>query len=251
MKAFKFTVLGVSLLSLAACGGNKEEKYVAREVEQIYNIAGDLLDKRRWEKAAEAFDEVERQHPYSVWARRSQLMAAYAHYMSRNYDDAILACERFLQLHPGNKGAPYAYYLIALSHYNRIVDVGRDQVETEEAQKALLELIRRFPNTDFAKDAKLKYDLTNDHLAGKEMEIGRFYLNKQNYLAALGRFQIVAYGFDTTSHVPEALHRLVEVNLALGLVVDAERVAQVLNHNYPGSKWYERSYALLTENRQD
>jgi len=251
MKAFKFTVLGVSLLSLAACGGNKEEKYVAREVEQIYNIAGDLLDKRRWEKAAEAFDEVERQHPYSVWARRSQLMAAYAHYMSRNYDDAILACERFLQLHPGNKGAPYAYYLIALSHYNRIVDVGRDQVETEEAQKALLELIRRFPNTDFAKDAKLKYDLTNDHLAGKEMEIGRFYLNKQNYLAALGRFQIVAYGFDTTSHVPEALHRLVEVNLALGLVAEAERVAQVLDHNYPGSKWYERSYALLTENRQD
>jgi len=250
-KVIRFFVLGSLLLTVAACSKDKAEKYTARDVEQLYNIAADFSDKRRWKYAAVAYDEVERQHPYSVWARRAQIMSAYSHYMARNYDEAVLASERFLQLHPGNSGAPYAYYLIALSHYNQIIDVGRDQEKTFEAQNALSEVFRRFPSTEYAKDAKLKFDLTRDHLAGKEMEVGRFYLMREEYLAALGRFQSVAEQFESTSHLPEALYRLTETYLALGLVKDAERSAQVLGHNYPGNKWYERSYELLTENRQD
>ena len=250
-KSIRFFVMGSILLTVAACGKDSVEKYSARSVDQLYNIAGDLSDKRRWKAAAVAYDEVERQHPYSVWARRAQLMSAYSHYMARNYDESVLAAERFLQLHPGNAGAPYAYYLIGLSHSNQIVDVGRDQEKTFEAQGALSEVFRRFPNSEYAKDAKLKFDLTRDHLAGKEMEVGRFYLMREEYLAALGRFQLVAIEYDSTSHLPEALYRLTETYLALGLVKDAERAAQVLGHNYPGNKWYVRSYAILSENRQD
>jgi outer membrane protein assembly factor BamD len=248
---FRGFILGLTILAVTACSKNKEETYIAQEVEQLYNVAHDFADRKRWRIAAIAFDEVERQHPYSVWARRAQLMSAYSHYMSRNYDDAILASDRFLQLHPGNVSAPYAYYLKAVSYYNQIVDVGRDQDLTFKARDALVELIRRYPESTYSQDARLKLDLTNDHLAGKEMNVGRYYLHREEYLAALGRFQHVANKYETSSHVPEALHRLVEVDLALGLVVDAEKNAAVLGTNYPGSKWYERSYKLLTKNRQD
>ncbi len=251
VKYFRGFILGLTVLAVAACSKDKEEKYVALEVEQLYNVAQDFADKKRWRIAAIAFDEVERQHPYSVWARRAQLMSAYSHYMSRRYDDAILAVDRFLQLHPGNRSAPYAYYLKAVSFYNQIVGVGRDQDLTFKARDALVELIRRYPESTYSQDARLKLDLTNDHLAGKEMDVGRYYLHREEYLAALGRFQLVTSKYETSSHVPEALHRLVEVELALGLVADAERNASVLGANYPGSKWYERSYKLLTENRQD
>ena len=251
VKYIRGFILGLTVLTVAACSKDKEQKYVAQEVEQLYNVAHDFADKKRWRIAAIAFDEVERQHPYSVWARRAQLMSAYSHYMSRKYDDAILAVDRFLQLHPGNSAAPYAYYLKALSYYNQIVGVGRDQDLTFKARDALVELIRRYPESNYSQDARLKLDLTNDHLAGKEMEVGRYYLSREEYLAALGRFQLVTSKYETSSHVPEALHRLVEVELALGLVVDAEKNAAVLGTNYPGSKWYERSYKLLTENRQD
>lgn len=251
VKYFRGFILGLTVLAVTACSKDKEEKYVAQEVEQLYNVAHDFADKKRWRIAAIAFDEVERQHPYSVWARRAQLMSAYSHYMSRRYDDAILAADRFLQLHPGNSAAPYAYYLKAVSYYNQIVDVGRDQDMTFKARNALVELIRRYPESTYSQDARLKLDLTNDHLAGKEMDVGRYYLSREEYLAALGRFQLVASKYETSSHVPEALHRLVEVDLALGLVADAEKNAAVLGTNYPGSKWYERSYKLLTENRQD
>lgn len=251
VKTIRGFILILSVLSIAACSKDDEEKYVAREVEQLYNVAHDYADRNQWRIAAIAFDEVERQHPYSVWARRAQLMSAYSHYMARRYDDAILAADRFLQLHPGNASAPYAYYLKAVSYYNQIIDVGRDQDLTYKAHGALVELIRRFPDSIYAQDARLKLDLTNDHLAGKEMEVGRFYLNREEYLAALGRFQLVTQKYETSSHVPEALHRLVEVHLALGLVRDAEKNAAVLGSNYPGSKWYAYSYELLTENRQD
>lgn len=231
--------------ALAACSSGDEDKYVARDVEVLYNLAGDALDNRAWTKAAILFDEVERQHPYSSWARRSQLQAAYAHYMSNKYDDAILAAERFLQLHPGNRDADYAYYLIAISHYEQIVSVERDQVETQAALTSLNEVIRRFPESEYAQDARLKLDLTHDHLAGKEMYVGRFYLRENSYLAAAKRFRNVIETYQTTSHVPEAMHRLVEVYLAMGVEAEARRVASVLGHNYPGSKWYEYSYNLL------
>lgn len=242
----KKTVLGMALISVAACSsGDNEDRYVARDVEVLYNLGQDNLKKRNFKLAALAFDEVERQHPYSVWARRAQLMAAYSHYQSNSYDDAVLAAERFLQLHPGNRSAPYAYYLIALCHYEQISDVGRDQSQTLKAQNSLVEVVRRYPNTEYARDAALKLDLTLDHLAGKDMEVGRFYMKRQEYLSASIRFRNVVEQYQTTSHAPEALHRLVEAYLALGIYDEAKMAAAVLGHNYPGSKWYRYSYDLL------
>jgi len=247
---FKKSVMFIALLAVAACGSkDKEDTYIARDVEVIYNLAQDNLERKRYKIAAAAFDEVERQHPYSVWARRAQLMAAYSHYMSNSYDDSILASQRFLQLHPGNKSAPYAYYLIALCHYEQISDVGRDQESSLRAEKALMEVVRRYPETDYARDAKLKIDLTRDHLAGKDMEVGRFYMNRQEYLAAIIRFRNVIERYQTTSHTPEALHRLVESYLALGIDDEAKMAAAVLGHNFGGTKWYRYSYSLLKEGK--
>lgn len=238
-------VLAFSMM-LAACGQSAQEVYVSADVGNLYNVAMDFLERRQWNRAAQVFGEVERQHPYSEWARRAQLMSAYAHYRGRDYDDAILAAERFLALHPGNSSAPYAYYLIGLSHYAQILDVSRDQRITRQAHDSLLEVMRRFPETDYARDAKAKFELTRDQLAGKEMDIGRFYQRKEQYLAAISRFRTVVEAYDTTSHAPEALHRLVETYTALGIVEEARVYASVLGHNYPDSKWYRYSYQLLT-----
>lgn len=234
------------LTGVAACGKKNKDTYFARDVEVLYNLGADRLERRQFKLAANLFDEVERQHPYSSWARRSQLMSAYSYYEANDYDDAILAAERFLALHPGNASAPYAYFLIANCYYEQISDVGRDQKVTEQALKALNEVIRRFPATEYAQDAQLKMDLTRDHLAGKELEVGRFYLNQRQYLASIGRFRTVIEKYQTTSHAPEAMHRLVESYLALGIVEEAQSVAAVLGYNYPNSKWYRYSYALLT-----
>ena len=195
------------------------------------------------------FDEVDRQHPYSVWADKAQIMAAYALYKRNKYDDAVVALERFIQLHPGSRDAPYAYYLKALCYYERITDVGRDQDLTRRAMAALDEVVRRYPKSKYARDARLKRDLTNDHLAGSEMKIGRFYLKKKQYLAAINRFRGVVDNYPLTSHVPEALHRLTEAYLALGLKDEAQATTAVLGHNFPGSDWYVDSYALVTGTR--
>ena len=235
------------VLLLAACSGDKEV-YKERPVEEIYNGAMDQLLNGDPGQAAKDFDEVERQHPYSVWARKAQLMAAYSYYLGNDYDEAVFAAQRFLQLHPGNRDAPYAYYLIAVSYYEQISDVGRDQKITEQALKALQEVVDRYPETEYARDARLKIDLTRDHLAGKEMTIGRYYLKRGEYGAAINRFQYVINHYQTTSHVPEALHRLTEAYLSLGIVDEAQTAAAILGHNFPGSEWYEDSYALLTEN---
>lgn len=240
-------VMGMALAVTGCAGmGAKDVKYVERPVEEIYNTALKELQKGRYFQAAEQFDEVERQHPYSVWARRSMLMAAYSNYQINEYDKAILAAQRFISLHPGNRDVVYAYYLVAISYYEQISDVGRDQKITAEALRALTEVVRRFPTSDYARDARLKIDLTNDHLAGKEMEIGRYYLKQHEYLAAINRFRIVVEFFQTTSHVPEALHRLTESYVALGIIDEAQSAAAVLGHNYPGSDWYQDSYSLLT-----
>jgi outer membrane protein assembly factor BamD len=232
-------------VSLAACGGAKKDAYIEKPVDDLYNQAMDQMVEERYAQAATSFDQVESQHPYSIWATKAQLMAAYAQYESGNYDQAIIAADRFIQLHPGNHDVAYAYYLKAISYYVQIVDVERDQKTTELALKALDDVVRRFPDTKYARDAKLKLDFTRDHLAGKDMEIGRYYLRRGQYLAAMNRFKRVIDKYQTTTHVPEALERLVECDLALGLTAEAKQNAAVLGYNYPGSEWYGDAYALL------
>lgn len=234
---------------LAACAGGagvkKDTRYIARDVNTLYRAAQDRLDNGNYKIAAALFDEVERQHPYSPWARRAQLMSSFSYYMDREYTPAIESAQRFLAIHPGNKDAPYAYYLIGLSYYEQISDVTRDQKITQQAQAALGEIVRRYPDSRYASDARLKLDLVQDHLAGKEMEIGRFYERSGNWLAASIRFREVVDKFQTTSHAPEALFRLTECYLALGVPEEAKKSAAVLGANYPGSKWYERAYQLM------
>jgi outer membrane protein assembly factor BamD len=237
---------GLLVLALAACGGGpKNEAYIEKPVDDLYNTAMDQMVNSDYDKAATTFGQVESQHPYSVWATKSQLMAIYADYANGKFDDAILASDRFIQLHPGNKDIAYAYYVKAICYYIQITDVGRDQKTTEQAVKALEDVVRRFPDSKSAQDAKLKLDFTHDHLAGKEMEIGRYYLKQGEYLAAMNRFKRVIDNYQTTTHVPEALERLVECDLALGLTKEAQANAAVLGYNYPGSHWYEDAYALL------
>ena len=220
-------------------------RYVARDVNTLYNAAKDKLDNKQYEVAAALFDEVERQHPYSPWARRAQLMSSFSYYMATKYNESVSSSRRFLSIHPGNKDAPYAYYLIALSYYEQISDVTRDQKITQQALAALGEVQRRYPNTRYASDATLKIDLVNDHLAGKEMEIGRFYQRRALWLASSLRFREVVDKYDTTTHAPEALFRLTESYLAMGVPEEAKKSAAVLGANYPGSKWYERAYELM------
>lgn len=239
------TVAFLVLLLLAACETDEAMEYKERPVEQIYNQALAALQSERYEVAASMFDEVERQHPYSVWATKAQIMAAYANYQRSQYDEAIVALDRFIQLHPAHKDIPYAYYLKALSYYEQISDVTRDQKMTDLARNTFRELITRYPTSKYTRDAKLKFELTEDHLAGKEMEIGRYYLAKDQHLAAINRFKAVVEHYQTTTHVPEALHRLAEAYTALGLTSEARRVASVLGHNFPGSEWYIDSFEML------
>ena len=241
--------LGVTALisALAACSGDKKDAYIEKPVDDLYNQAMDQMVEKRYNQAAKTFEAVESEHPYSIWATKSQLMSAYAYYENADYGQAIIEADRFIQLHPGNHDVAYAYYLKAISYYVQIVDVGRDQKITELALKALEVVIRRFPDSKYARDAKLKLDFTRDHLAGKEMEIGRYYLKRGQYLAAMNRFKRVIDDYQSTTHVPEALERLIECDLALGLTNEARRNAAVLGYNYPGSKWYEDGYELVTK----
>ncbi|WP_143710213.1 outer membrane protein assembly factor BamD [Parvibaculum lavamentivorans] len=238
--------LALAVAGLAGCSSDDELPYEERPVEQIYNKAMDHMAAGDYIPAAKEFDEVERQHPYSEWARRSMLMSAYAHYKINEYDEAILSAQRFISLHPSNKDVPYAYYLIGLSYYERISDVGRDQKMTENALNSFYELTQRFPSSEYSRDARLKIDLTLDHLAGKEMEIGRYYLIRRDYVAAINRFRVVIEKYQTTTHTPEALERLTEAYLALGVKTEAQTAAAILGYNYPGSDWYEDSYAMLS-----
>lgn len=233
-------------LPLLACSGTREDlEQVEKPAEGLYAEAMRLLDEERFERAAKAFEEVERQHPYSQWAVKAQLMAAYAYYEGAMYDAAIAAAERFIDLHPGHEDVDYAHYLIAVSWYEQISDVARDQGATEQALEALTLVVQRFPDSDYARDAQLKIDLVRDHLAGKEMEVGRFYQRRGHWVAAINRFRQVVEEYQTTTHVPEALHRLVECYLALGLEDEARAAGAVLGYNFPDSKWYRRAYALL------
>jgi outer membrane protein assembly factor BamD len=242
--------LVATVLPLGACAGGRNKtgadtQYVARDVNTLYTLARQRLDRGDYPTAAAIFDEVERQHPYSIWARRAQLMSAFSYYAAKDHTKSVESARRFLSIHPGNRDAPYAYYLIALNHYEQIEDVTRDQSITRQALDALGELVRRYPETRYAADARLKIDLVRDHLAGKEMEIGRFYQRRGQWLASVARFRNVIDEYQTTTHAPEALMRLTESYLALGIPEEARRAAAVLGANYPGSKWYDRAYALV------
>jgi outer membrane protein assembly factor BamD len=203
-----------------------------------------------WTRAGKAFDEVDRQHPYSVWATKAQIMGAYVFYEASKYDDAISAADRFIQLHPGNRDTAYAYYIKAISYYEQIVDIERDQRDTQNALNALQDVINRFPDSRYARDARLKLDLAHDHLAGKEMEIGRFYEKRGNYVGAINRFRTVVTQYQTTTHIPEALARLSECYTALGLPEEATRDGAVLGYNYPDTDWYQDTYDLLQGERK-
>jgi outer membrane protein assembly factor BamD len=194
---------------------------------------------------------VERQHPYSPWARRAQLMSSFSYYVAKDYTKSIQSAQRFLSIHPGNRDAPYAYYLIGLSYYEQISDVDRDQKITTQALTAMNEVVRRYPSTRYAADARLKIDLINDHLAGKEMEIGRFYERSGRWLAASMRFRNVIESYQTTSHAPEALFRMVETSLVIGAQEEAQKYAAVLGANYPGSEWYQKAYGLMKKHAPD
>lgn len=244
----RISIALVASAGLVACGSaGKKEKfaYVERPVETLYSDATTALERKRYEQAIALFEEVERQHPYSAWARRAMLMKAFAYYQGNDYDESLAALDQFIALHPGNKDASYAYYLKAMNHYERIRDVGRDQEYTDNAVTALTDVVRRFPNTEYARDARLKLDLTYDHLAGKEMYIGRYYLKDNKHIAAINRFKVVINKYQTTNHVPEALHRITEAYLELGILDEARSAAAVLGYNYPGSKWYQDSYRLF------
>lgn len=235
-------------LALSACASKPKKPQVAfqeRPVEAIYAAGAQQLDQRRWSAAVEYFQEVERQHPYSEWSRRSILMTAYAHYEANDYDEARNDADRFVSLYPGSPSAAYAYYIKAICYFEQIIDVGRDQAATEQALAALREVVRRYPTTEYATDAKLKIDMVNDQLAGKEMAIGRWYLRQNQPLAAIGRFKTVIDRYQTTSDTAEALFRLVECYLTLGLDDEAKRNAAVLGFNYPGEGWYSDAYALM------
>jgi outer membrane protein assembly factor BamD len=236
------------VLAVSGCAGKKKAglAYQERPVELLYATGADRLDRRQWSEAIDYFREVERQHPYSEWSRRAILMTAYANYEANRYSQAVADADRFISLYPGNPSAVYAYYLKAICYFEQIMDVGRDQAATEQALIALREVVQRYPNSEYAQDSRVKIDMVNDQLAGKEMAVGRFYLRQNQPLAAIGRFKTVVDRYQTTSHTPEALYRLTEAYMTLGVVEEAKRNAAVLGYNYPGDAWYADAYALMT-----
>ena len=219
-------------------------------VSKLYNEGlGDLKDGQN-KSAIKNFSEVERQYPYSSWATKAIIMQAYTAYVQADYDAAILACNRFITLHPGHKDAGYAYYLIALSNYNKINDTKRDQTATRAAVGALEEVAQRYPGTSYAEDAAKKVSIARDHLAGKEMEVGRYYYSQGSYLAGINRFKRVVTDYQNSTQTPEALYRLSEGYMALGVVSEAQTAAAVLGHNYPNSEWYKDAYRLVASDGQ-
>jgi outer membrane protein assembly factor BamD len=242
---------------LAGCsifGGKDDEtnnankdaaNYRERSVEQIYADGWRAIGAGAWDLCAAQFNEVDRQHPYSVWARRAMLISAFCSYQSNNYAGAISTADQYISLHPGSSEVAYAFYIKAISLYEQIVDIGRDQSNTEGALVALQDVVQRFPDTEYARDATLKIDLTNDHLAGKEMAVGRYYLKRGDFIGAINRFRTVIDQYQTTPQIAEALERLCESYYSLGLDSEAQTAAAVLGRNYPGSAWYKNAYNII------
>ncbi|MBR5154759.1 MAG: outer membrane protein assembly factor BamD [Alphaproteobacteria bacterium] len=240
----------VVLLFLTSCASTSSESIINDEdksAETLYNEAYDLLEKTSYQRAAETFDKVEMEHPYSKWATKSKLMSAYSYYKGEKYDDAIATLDRFIRLHPGNKDISYAYYLKAVSFYDQISSSQKEQSATKEAYDTFMQIITMFPDTEYAKDAKNKMILIEDHLAGHEMEIGRYYLENKEYISALNRFSTVSDNYQTTAQIEEALYREVEVYTILGLDNEAEKKEKILSSNYPESKWSKMAKSLTTK----
>ncbi len=234
------------LIILSGCNNN-DEKYEEMSVEKLYLRGIDTLNNKNFEKAGNAFAEVERQHPYSDWSLNAQLMSGYSFYQAKKYDDAVEVFETFIQLHPAHEYIPYAMYMIGLCFYEQIPIIERDQSPAEESLNSFQKLINRFPTSDYAKDAKLKIDFINDHLAAKQVDIARYYQFKRSHLAAINRLQKVVIDYPTTSHVPEALYRLAMSYLALGMRQEANATAAILGHNHASSKWYQLTYDALKQ----
>ena len=248
--AIVILLASVSVAGLTACAGKGKGEhlvYEERPVELLYQTGMQKLDQKSWADAVTYFEEVQRQHPYSEWSRRAIVMIIYAQYQADHYVEATAASDQFIKLYPGSELTPYAYYMKAICSFEQIVDVGRDQGYTDSAKALLTDVVRRYPDSEYAKDARIKLDMVQDQLAGKEMDVGRWYLNDNQPLAAIGRFKTVASDYQTTSHTPEALYRLVEANEMMGLHEEATRDAAVLGYNYPGDRWYSAAYKLLKE----
>ena len=254
-KALLAILLGTALSGCSLLGLDKDdasndlnkdaEQYRERPVELIYADAWNQINRGNWDAAAKQFNEVDRQHPYSVWARRAMLMSAFCSYQANKYGDAVATADQYISLHPGSHEVAYAFYLKAISLYEQIVDVNRDQANTQGALVALQDVVQRFPDTEYARDAHLKIDLTQDHLAGKEMAVGRYYLTRGDYIGGINRFKVVVQTYQTTPQIAEALERLTESYYALGLDSEAQTAAAVLGANYPGSQWYTDAYTIL------
>ncbi|MGG7564817.1 outer membrane protein assembly factor BamD [Rhodovulum sp. DZ06] len=251
--ALRLATVAALGLSLSACSmfGDGAEKdpfsdpYAGRSAAEIYAQAEAQLEDGEAVAAGETLEELERVHPYSEWAKRAMILSAYAYHQAGEMDRARLAAQRFIDFFPSDSEAPYAQYLIGLTWYDEIVDVARDQRSARKALEELQKVVSRYPGSAYAREAQLKIDLCNDQLAGKEMMIGRYYLGQAKRIAAINRFKTVLTRYQTTSHAPEALHRLVEAYLELGLESEARTAAAVLGHNFPGSDWYQASYALM------
>ena len=237
--------MGAAALVLMGCAEPQQEVQIEMSAEDLYNIALNTATTGDIQEAPAKFDEVERQHPYSRWATRSQLMSAWSLYQGNNYEAAVVALDRFIELNPAHENIDYAYYLKAMSYYEQIVDVERDAGMTNLAKDAFEALLNRFPNSEYSRDGQLKLDLTRSHLAGKQMAVGRFYMKREHYDAALRRFSSVIENYQTSNQVPEALYRMVESYLALGLDIEAERSGAVLKYNYPDSIWTKRMIRVI------
>jgi outer membrane protein assembly factor BamD len=245
--AVRLCLLALLAVSVSACSWFIREEVIPDEpAEKLYNEGLYLMqNKRDYRAAAKKFEEVDRQHPYSEWARKGLIMSAYAHYEGTQYDDTVNAAKRYVTLHPGSPDAAYAQYLIGSSYFDQIPDITRDQQRTERALQALDEVVRKYPNTEYATSAKRKMEVARDQLAGKEMDTARFAQKRGQYIAAINRYKVVITQYQTTRHVEEALMRLTETYLALGVVNEAQTAAAVLGHNFPDSTWYKDAYALV------
>lgn len=245
-RALSVLVLASSLGACSSLFGGKDDTPPDEPADRLYNEGLYVLNNKKDPKKAVAkFEEVDRQHPYSEWARKSLIMSAYAYYQAGSYDESVTASKRYIALHPGSPDAAYAQYLIGASYFDEIPDITRDQARTERALAALDEVVRKYPTSEYAVSAKQKMEVARDQLAGKEMQIGRYNLERRNYTGAINRFKVVVTKYQTTRHVEEALERLTEAYMSLGIVAEAQTAAAVLGHNFPDSEWYKHAYVLV------
>lgn len=248
MKKYIYILPMLGMIFLSACAGHDDDAMDEdKSAEVLYNEAYNYLEKTSYKKAAEGFDKVEMEHPYSKWATKSKLMAAYSYYKDEKYDDAIASLDRFIKLHPGNKDIAYAYYLKGICYYDQIAPSKKEQSSSKEAYETFNQIITMFPETEYATDAKSKLGLIQDHIAGHEMSVGRYYLKNKEYISALNRFTVVTDNYQDTAQIPEALYREVEVYKILGLTQEATRKEEILRNNYPETDWSKRASKLIAK----